>query len=223
MALQAIMSNRFKYALANGQIDLDSHTLKIILMRSGFVYSKDYHGRRINLKAVTSTIAIGFDNTLKKLTRLSGSFLTDGFVPGNTIAISGSATNDGNYIISAAQGAVTPTEILLSGAPVLNNGTENGVITATDELANMVGYTQDTLSLINKIITQNNTDDRLDFTCDDVTWTAGAGGIGPSAGAIIYDDSDLEDTVIGFLDFGGDQTATEGVQFVVSGIKLRIV
>jgi hypothetical protein len=225
MALQAIMSNRFKYALANAQIDLDTHTIKCILMRANFVYSKDTHGARKNIKGTTGSIAMGFDNALKKITRLSGSFITDGFVPGSTITIAATASNDGNYTISSSVGAVTAGEVLLANAPTLAGGTENGTMTATDEfvMTSGSGYAQDTMALVNKLIAQNNTDDRLDFTCDDVTWTAAGGTIGPSAGAILYDDTDAEKTIIGFLDFGGNQSATDGVQFVISGIKIRIV
>ena len=39
MALSFAYSNRFKYALANKEINLDTDTIKVLLMKSGFSFN----------------------------------------------------------------------------------------------------------------------------------------------------------------------------------------
>lgn len=66
----------------------------------------------------TLTFATAADG-VRTITGSSGSFVTDGFAAGDTIVVSGSASNDGTYVISAT--TVTATVITLISANVLVN------------------------------------------------------------------------------------------------------
>lgn len=142
MAVTATLSNHFKYQLAVGAINLDTDSIKICLMDTGFTFNKDTH-------AVWSDVS-------------------------------------------------------------------------SDELATNYGYTQNTKTLANTALSEDDSNDRMEMTCDDVTWTASGGAIGPTPGAILYSDTSGDNTIIGYLDFDGDQTATEGADFTIAGIKIRI-
>ena len=87
-------------------------------------------------------------------------------------------------------------------------------------LADGYGYAEGTLVLDS--VTEDDVNDRAEAIFDDYTWTASAGSIGPSNGALIYDDTTGDDTVIGFVDFGSAQTATDGGTFKVANIKIRL-
>ena len=82
-----------------------------------------------------------------------------------------------------------------------------------DQLATQYGYTQDSKTLDNKVLTEDDTNDRARMTCDDASWTADGGDIGPTGGAIIYDDTTSDDTVIGCIDYGTDYTIPNGSTF----------
>jgi len=53
MAVSATASNRAKYALARKTIDLQDDSIRAILMRQGFVFNKDNHAIRLNLKGIS--------------------------------------------------------------------------------------------------------------------------------------------------------------------------
>lgn len=91
-----------------------------------------------------------------------------------------------------------------------------------NELPTANGYTQGTKALANVAILEDDTDDRTEITWDNVTWTAGGGPIGPSPGAIIYDDTDANDSLIGFIDFGGDQSQADGGTVTIINPEVRI-
>ena len=69
-------------------------------------------------------------------------------------------------------------------------------------------------------ITQENGTDVGQVTFSNMQWTATGGSIGPSGGAIIYDSS-ASNIIVGYIDFNGDQTATDGGTFTVSNIVLK--
>lgn len=93
---------------------------------------------------------------------------------------------------------------------------------SASELAAGNGYTQNTATLGNVALTEDDTDDRLEVTWDDEVWTASGGSIGPSPAAIIMDDTTTDDTVVGSIDFTSDQTATDGGTFTVPNIEFRL-
>lgn len=142
MAVVATPSNHFKYQLADGKIDLDTDTLKIILMNNTFAFNKDD------------------DATLAGVTG--------------------------------------------------------------DQLSTANGYTQDDETLGSVAISEDDTNDRMQMTCDDPSWTASGGSIGATGAAIIYDDTTSDDTVIGCIDFGTDYTIGDGESFTVKDIIINL-
>ena len=93
---------------------------------------------------------------------------------------------------------------------------------SASELANGNGYTTGGQTLANVSVTEDDTHDRSYVSWDDATWTPSGGNIGPSPGAVIIDDTHASDLVVGYIDFGSDQTATPGGTFVVSAaVNLR--
>lgn len=93
------------------------------------------------------------------------------------------------------------------------------------ELATGYGYTKNTKTLTGVAVTEDDTNDRCSVTWSNVTWTASGGSIGPTPGAIIFDDTVASPTakpIVGYIDFGGDQTQADGGVATISNIELRI-
>lgn len=215
MALSAVLSNRFKKAVLNKQIDIDTDTIKALLMRQGFVFNKDTHAQKKNIKTNSGAISLTFVASTKKITRGSGSFVTDGFVVGNKITTD-AALNPGPFTITN----VVALEITVSET-VTDEGPVTKTVTSDDELAGGNGYSQDTKTVtIN--LTENLTDDRAEASISSFSWVASGGSIGPTPGVLFYDDTDSDKTIIGFLDFGGDVTAVDGSAISVSNAQLRL-
>ena len=216
MPVSAIISNHAKYMLATKKIDLSADTIKILLMRNGFTFNKDNHATKTNIKATSGSISITFTASDKRITRSSGSFVTDGFVVGNKITTT-ATLNPGPFTIAAISALyIEVSETVVDEGPVTK------VVSADDELTTGYGYTQDTKTLSGKTVTEDDTNDWAEMTCNDVTWTADGGTLGPTPGAILYDDTTTDDTIIGYLSFGANQQAASGADFVISGIKVRI-
>lgn len=93
---------------------------------------------------------------------------------------------------------------------------------SASELATANGYTVNTKTLAGVAISEDDTNDRAAVTWSNVSWTASGGSIGPSNGAIIFDDTTTDDTVVGYIDFGAAQTATDGGNFNIINIALNI-
>ncbi len=216
MAVTGVMTNHFKYQLAMKQIDLDVDTIKVLLMRDGFVFNRDEHAAKKNIKTNSGAISITFSAAAKTITRTSGSFITDGFVAGNKITTD-ATLNPGPFTITN----VTALVITVSEA-VADEGPVTKTVTSDDELATGNGYTQDAKTLANTTVTEDDTNDRAEMSADDVSWTASGGAIGPTPGAILYDDTSPDDTIIGYLDFGGNQSAASGANFTITTIRVRI-
>jgi hypothetical protein len=92
----------------------------------------------------------------------------------------------------------------------------------SDQLSTGNGYTQDNKELANKSLTEDDVNDKAKMTCDDVSWTADSGSIGPTGAAIIYDDTTSDDTVIGCIDFGEDFTIPDGSSFQITDIEIDL-
>lgn len=96
---------------------------------------------------------------------------------------------------------------------------------SANELATGFGYTQNTKTLSGVTVTEDDTDDRTEITWTNVTWTASGGSIGPTPGAIIFDDTvttPTADPIVGYIDFGGEQTQADGGVATISSIEVRI-
>jgi hypothetical protein len=76
----------------------------------------------------------------------------------------------------------------------------------THELPTGNGYTQQNKALSGGTLTEDDDNDKAVRIFDDITWTASGGSIGPTGAAIIYDDTTVDKTIIGCVDFGTDYT-----------------
>lgn len=94
-----------------------------------------------------------------------------------------------------------------------------------NELATGNGYTMGGATLAGVAVTENDSTDRTEITWNNVTWTASGGTIGPTPGAIIYDataTSPQADTLIGYIDFGGEQSQPDGGIATVANPKVTV-
>jgi hypothetical protein len=96
---------------------------------------------------------------------------------------------------------------------------------SASELANGNGYTTGGNALAGVAVTEDDTDDRTEVTWNNTAWTASGGSIGPSPGAIIFDNESAvaaEKYIVGYIDFGGDQTQADGGVCTISNVEVRI-
>jgi hypothetical protein len=119
--------------------------------------------------------------------------------------------------------------ILMQSGFVFNKDTHHGYAdVSASELATGNGYTVKTKALAGVAVTEDDTNDRCNVTWSNVTWTASGGAIGPSPGAIIFDDTvtaggvTVADPVIGYIDFGGNQTQADGGTATISNVQIQI-
>jgi hypothetical protein len=87
-------------------------------------------------------------------------------------------------------------------------------------LTEQYGYTVTTLA--GAAAAQDNVDNLGYVSFNNVSWNATGGAIGPSPGAIVYDDTHTDDVVLAYIDFGSDKTAAESGIFTISSIKIGI-
>lgn len=232
MAVVATTTNHFKYSLAKKLIDLSTDSVKVLLMRSGFTFSKKTMDTILNLKLTVAINATGntitVSNTTKTYTRTSGSFITDGFVVGNMVTTTNftNANNNGTWLISVLTATVMTVTTTAGGSPTLTDETNTTVTNLTwvsnDELATGFGYTQNSKTTGTITVTEDDTNDYMNATFPTVTWTASGGSIGPTPGAILFDDTSSDKTVVGYIDFGGNQTATDTNPFNIANGTIRI-
>lgn len=79
---------------------------------------------------------------------------------------------------------------------------------AADQLATANGYTQNAKELANKVLTEDDANDKGKMVCDDVSWTASSGSIGPTGAAVVLDFSAIDSTE--FFTTEKDRTFTGG-------------
>ena len=116
--------------------------------------------------------------------------------------------------------------ILMASGFTFNKDTHHGYAdVSASELSTGYGYTINTKVLTGVAVTEDDTDDRTEVTWANAAWTASGGSIGPTPGAIIFDDTvttPTADPIIGYIDFGGNQTQVDGGIATVSNIEFRI-
>lgn len=216
MAVTITWSNHAAYQFMKKQLDLSADSIKVLLMRQGFTFNRDDHAKKANIKTNSGAISLTFTASTKKITRTTGSFLTDGFVPGNKITTD-ATSNPGPFTIST----VIALEIVVLET-VVDEGPVTKTVTSNDELATGSGYTQDTKTLSGKAVTEDDANNRAEMSADNVVWAASGGTIGPTPGAIFMDDTDTDKTILAYMDFGGDQEAPTGLNFTIIAPKLRL-
>ena len=130
-----------------------------------------------------------------------------------------------------AIGAVHPLTdsfkiILMASGFAFDRDTHHGYAdVSASELATGYGYIQNTKTLAGVVVTEDDVDNRTEITWNDVTWTAVGGAIGPTPGAIIFDDTvaaPTADPIMGYIDFGTEQTQASGGVATISNIEFRI-
>ena len=116
--------------------------------------------------------------------------------------------------------------ILMATGYVFNKDTHECYADVSgSELPTGNGYTVGGKPLTGVAVVENDTDDRTDITFNNITWTAAGGPIGPSPGAIIFDDTvttPIADPIVGYIDFGGDQTQADGGVATIANLAGRI-
>ena len=93
---------------------------------------------------------------------------------------------------------------------------------SASELATGNGYTRDTKELVLSAVTEDDGDDRCEVTWTNPAWTASGNSIGPSPGAIIFDETATDDPIVGYIDFGGEITQADGGVFTVASPEFRL-
>jgi hypothetical protein len=91
-----------------------------------------------------------------------------------------------------------------------------------NQIATGNGYTQNAKTLAEVTVAQDNVNDMATVTWSDVTWTAAGGSIGPTGGAIVYDDTATDKPIVMCIDFGDDCTTADGYSFQIKTPKLTI-
>ena len=113
--------------------------------------------------------------------------------------------------------------ILMQSGFVFNKDTHHEYADVlASELPTANGYTQGAEVLANVAVFEDDPDDRTEITWDNPAWTAAGGAIGPTPGAIIIDDTDVNDSIVGFIDFGGDQSQADGGTVTILNPEVRI-
>jgi hypothetical protein len=222
LAIVGTLSNHFKYQLAKKEIDLASDTnIKVLLMRSGFTFNKDNHAKKINVINTQTDTSYAITGAYA-LTDSDSQFIVDGFVPGMSVTISG-FTETGNACTKIISTVAAGTIVFTSTAGLVEESEGDSVtLVGNDELADGSGYDQDTKLLTTQVLAEDDTNDRAALTADDIVWTASGGDIGPTPGALFYDDDSTDDTIIGYLSFGANTTAGDGGTFTISAPTIRL-
>jgi hypothetical protein len=82
------------------------------------------------------------------------------------------------------------------------------------EVAAGNGYTLTGATVVSPTVTTVTTNDAM-FDANDVTWTVPAAGTLTASFGILYNDTDVNDPPIAFIDFDGAQTAVNGSIFQI--------
>lgn len=117
--------------------------------------------------------------------------------------------------------------ILMDTGFTFNKDTHHGYAdVSASELNTGNGYTAGGNTLAGVVVTEDDTNDYTSIVWNNTSWTASGGAIGPTPGAIIYDDtvtSPQADAIIGYIDFGDDEvTQADGGTATIASPTVRI-
>lgn len=96
---------------------------------------------------------------------------------------------------------------------------------SASELGTGSGYTINDKILTGVTITEDDANDRTEVAWNSPSWIAVGGDIGPSPGAIIFDDSEADDSIVFYIDFtasSAEQTQVSGGTLTIATPKLRL-
>jgi len=92
-----------------------------------------------------------------------------------------------------------------------------------NQLATGYGYTQNSDTIANQAVAEDNVVDAAVLTADTVTWHAVGGIIGPFRSVAFYDDTTDDDTVLCCVDLGEDVSIVDGSDFSVTNVSLKLL
>lgn len=87
---------------------------------------------------------------------------------------------------------------------------------ALHEIPNGAGYTTGGKTLMNVSWAWDVGLSKWKWDADDLTWTATGGSIGPTSGAIIYDNTSPDKKLVCYVDFGQAETAGQDTDFKIT-------
>lgn len=103
--------------------------------------------------------------------------------------------------------------VLTNSAPSAANDDE---LTDITQIANGSGYTTGGVTLANVAWAETGAGTGIwKFTCDDFSWTASGGSIGPFQYVVIYSDTSSGDKLVCYNNYGAALTITDGNSFTV--------
>jgi hypothetical protein len=112
--------------------------------------------------------------------------------------------------------------ILMANGFVFNKDTHATLADVTaSQLAPGNGYTG-AITLANIAVAEDDMNDKSTLTADDVVITASGGIIGPTPGAIVYDDTMSDDSVAGYIDFNSNQSIADGAFMAIRDIAFNL-
>lgn len=91
--------------------------------------------------------------------------------------------------------------------------TDSADYTSTNELATQFGYTQLTKTVTGKTLTLDDSLNHSVYDCDNITWTATGGDIGPARYCALVDTQGGMNKYLYIIDFGSDKTADDTTDF----------
>ena len=89
-----------------------------------------------------------------------------------------------------------------------------------DQLATGNGYTQNSKVLTGVSVVEDDLLDKCTTEWSNPTWAAVGGAIGPTGGAIIYNNRVADKSIAMWLDFGADYTTPDTQSFQIQNIGL---
>ncbi len=91
---------------------------------------------------------------------------------------------------------------------------------SASELANGSGYSTGGATLGAATITEDDVNRNVTVSWPNPSWTASVGAIGPTPGAIIYNDTTAGKDIVGYIDFGSNYTQADGGTAALTGVSL---